>query len=416
MKIEVIAIGNEILSGKTLDTNFPFIAEKFLEKGFEISFHSTIPDRIEVMEKTFHTAMARSDVVITTGGLGPTVDDLTKFVCSRVFETAIVDSQQVYENLIKRYPNSKELVKEQSRVPEKAVILENSVGVAPAFYFHENGSHIFILPGVPWEMQEMLMTKVLPKVEDLGKTEKKIFHKKIFLCHLSESFVDPCMRELDLVYPEVQKGIYPGYGQLSVEFKHSTKNPREALEILDQCISKIEEDFYTYVYSNHTKGIEKALQNYFIKNNLTLALAESLTGGHIASKITDHPGSSKYFLGSVVSYSNQLKKSALRVSEKALEKVGAVSKEVTEQMAQGALALTGAEYAIAVTGVAGPDGGTEDKPVGTVWCAISQKNSHTISWKIQSKGSGKRSTVIEYTANYILGALWRLVVYGESPL
>ncbi len=415
MQIEIITIGSEVLAGTTIDTNFQYLAAQFSCSGMAVTRHVTVQDNFEEMKEVFLSALFRSDIILTTGGLGPTIDDMTKEVVADVFQTKLVKDEAIEKDLKQRYGNKPISLKEQSTVPKTCTPLLNTAGTAPGMYFKKDKKHFFVLPGVPIEMKTMYQKSVLPTLNELWKNHEKKYVKNIYLCHLPELAIDPHLRDLDKIYPEIEKGIYPSYGFLSVEFKLKETHEKKALDILSACQEKVEEEFYSHVYSKQDKRIEKAIQDYFIKNRLKLALAESITGGHIAAKITDISGASKYFVGSIVSYSNYLKRSVLKVDETILSEKGAVSKETAKKMAEEALELSMADYAVSVTGVAGPDGGNEEKPIGTVWVGIAQKNSNTFVWKIQSKGSAKRSSVIEYTANYALGALWRLVVYGEDP-
>lgn len=416
MQVEIITIGNEILSGTTLDTNFQYLANQLTKSGITVSRHVTVKDNYEEMKEVFLAALFRSDIIITTGGLGPTLDDITKDVVADVFQTKLEKSDKVEEDLKQRYGSRSIAIEEQSLIPKLSQPLLNTVGTAPGLYFKKDKKHFFVLPGVPLEMKTMFQVSVSQILEAVCDHVEKKYVKSIYLCHLPELAVDPHLRDLDKIYPEVEKGVYPSYGHLSVEFKLKEINKAKALDILSACQEKIQEEFFTHVYSKEDKRIEKALHEYFINNQLKLACAESITGGHIASKLTNLPGASKYFIGSVVSYSNHLKKCLLHVDDTVLAEKGAVSKEVAKQMAEEVLKISLADFSIAVTGIAGPDGGSQEKPIGTVWIGIAQKKSKTLVWKIQAKGSAKRESVIEYTANYALGALWRLVVYGESSI
>lgn len=415
MHIEILTIGNEILSGKTRDSNFQFLANEFSSLGFPIRRHITVTDNSEEMKNVFMEAFNRSHIVLTTGGLGPTLDDKTKEVVTGLFKTTLVKDEAIEKDLKKRYGEGLTSLHEQSMVPKDCTLLRNEVGTATGYYFHQHDKHFFVLPGVPLEMKTMFANQVMPYLLKIWHDKPKQYSAALYLCHLSENMLDPVLRDLERLYPDVEMGIYPAYGFLSVEFKIKEKNHQKALKTLEACQKHVENNFSSYRYSTEDKRIEKAIHDFFIKNNYTLALAESITGGHIAAKLTEIPGASKYFLAGIVSYSNEAKKKILHVKKNDLQQFGAVSKNVVRQMAEGALEASGAMYAIAVSGIAGPDGGSEEKPIGTVWCAISKKNSHTVVWKIQAKGRAKRASVIEYTSNYILGALWRLVFYGEDP-
>ncbi|MCH9631571.1 MAG: Nicotinamide-nucleotide amidohydrolase PncC [Chlamydiia bacterium] len=414
MKIEILSIGNEILSGATIDTNFVYLASRLLEEGYQVAFHEVIPDDPKIMKEVFQRALNRSSIVITTGGLGPTIDDRTRDVTADVFEKKLVLSEEVKEYLIKRYGKGLSTIEIQSMVPEDTKLLKNEVGVAPGF-FYEGKSSMFVFPGVPSEMKAMFENFALKEILELLSNEKKMYSKSMYLCHVSEHMVDPYLRDLERAYPDVEKGIYPGYGVLSIGFKVKESSEKKATGILDNCIDAIAEKFYTHVYSTEEKDIALAVHTHMTKHGLTLATAESCTGGNIAAKITEISGASNYFLGSIVSYSNHMKESVLKVRKQTLDAFGAVSEEVVKEMLEGAMQASGADYVMAVSGVAGPTGGTPQKPVGLVYCGLMKKGEEPHVAKILAKGAAKRHLVIEYTTNFMLGTLYRKVVYDITP-
>ncbi len=410
MRIEVITIGDEILSGTTLNTNFQYIAEKVSSCGVSVSKHTVCSDEKNELKQTLSDVTQRAKIVITTGGLGPTLDDCTKNILAEFFCSSLRVDEEVKMDLIQRYGHH-ETIQSQSTVPTNADILKNTIGTAPGFCFQKDGLTLFSLPGVPIEMAEMLETQVIPHLQKLLIHSDKVEIRRISMWNMSENMISPLIENLNRKYPHVQFGIYPGFGILKIAGKSSVKNEKD----LDSCFEILKNEYKTQVFCDTFSSVEMALHQLLVKEKKTLVLAESLTGGHIAAKLTNLPGASNYFLGSIVSYSNDVKKNVLGVGGKNLEEKGAVSQEVAIEMAEGALKLASSDYALAVTGVAGPSGGTENKPVGTVWCALSQKNSTTFSWKIMAKGRGKRASVIEYTANYILGALWRYIAHDITP-
>lgn len=416
MQIEVITIGNELLAGRTPDTNFVYLAKRLSEEGYVVSRHTTIPDDPIIMEAFFLEAINRSDIILTTGGLGPTIDDHTKTVVSKVFNKKLFVNKKVRNDLTKRYGLDLASLEHQSTVPEETELLKNSLGTAPGFLFKKEKTSFFVMPGVPTEMKEMFEAEVLDRIKKLLLKEAKIFVRSIHLCHLSENILDPYLREMDALYPNVEKGIYPGYGVLSVEFKTKEKVEQKAASILEECIRNISKAFTSNVISTNNKTLSEVIQEHMIAHKKTLVLAESCTGGHLAARLVDVPGSSEYFLGSIVSYSNTLKKRCLGVQEGTLDAEGAVSYETVYEMVQGAMTLSGADYAIAVSGIAGPGGGSEEKPVGTVWCGLGVKGEKPHIGKILAKGRGKRSSVIEYTTNFMLGVLWKKIAYNSVSL
>lgn len=416
MQIEVITIGSELLCGRVLDTNFVYLAKKFSEEGYEVFRHTSIGDDPVMMKQVFEEAFQRSDIILTTGGLGPTLDDKTKEVLAALFQRKLILCEEIKNDLIQRYGSKLLSLEHQATVPEDTEILKNKVGTAPGFLFKRGQKSFFVMPGVPTEMKTMFEEEVFSKIKTLLSKEETFFSRSIHLCHLPENSVDPCLRELEKLYPAVEKGIYPGYGILSVEFKLKAKSEALASNILEKCVKRITDNFGQYVFSTQDHNLSLAIQKKMIAHRKTLVLAESCTGGHIAAKLVNIPSASEYFLGGVVCYNNLLKKRWLGVKEETLSKYGAVSYETTFEMLQGALDLSGADYALAVTGVAGPSGGSQEKPVGTVWCGLGMKGEKPYIGKIAAKGRAKRELVIEYASNFVLGVLWRQIAYGINSL
>ena len=405
MTLEILSIGNELLSGFTINTNAAVIGQALIPHGFTVDRVTLLPDDAPRLKAGIEEAMERSSFIITTGGLGPTGDDLTRDIIADIFNAPLSYDQTVADDLIKRFTSNLPTLKNQATVPQGAAILHNPIGTAPGFILSNQKSTAIALPGVPSQMEAMLQ----PVTTYLEKHCKKThFVKSLYFCQLSEGQVDPLLRALEKEHPGVQIGICPSYGTLSV-FIHA-KDPKH----LDPVAEKIIEPFEPYFFSTTSKNIENTLHEWMITHKKTLVCAESCTGGHLAARLTAISGASDYFLGSIVSYSNALKTSALHVSPKALKERGAVSEEVVSEMAQGALKLTDADYAIAVSGIAGPTGGTDEKPVGTIWGALATKN-HIFTGKFLAKGASKRELVIDYSITFLLSTLWRYLKHNKEP-
>ena len=374
--IEIISIGDELLNGSTLNTNAKYLAAEIFNMGYHVAHMTTYPDDEEILTAGIEKALSRSKVVITTGGLGPTLDDKTEEIVTKLF-------------------------------PSGMKKLDNSIGSAYGLLFEDKG--LIVLPGVPREMEAMWQD-VKTYVEKRLAGETPIHHKKITFCLLPELAVDPTLRELKKKYPEIDFGIYPSYGTLIVRM--SALKP----DVLDLAASELAEKFSTNVMDVNACKAEEALHKLLIDEKKTLSFAESCTGGNLASRMTALPDASMYFLGGVVSYSNAAKQQILGVSEKALKSHGAVSKETAQEMIEGVFEKFGSDYAISVTGVAGPAGGTKDKPVGTVWAAIGEKgkNAHLgLVPIVKSKHS--REAIIQITSTFVLSSLWRLIKHGIVP-
>lgn len=346
MRAEIVAIGAELLQGHTINSNAAYISEKLLEVGIPVSRHTVIDDEPDEIRRAFDEALTRSDLVIATGGLGPTVDDVTR--------TAVDETQ--------------------------AELLPNRLGTAPGLFFREKGKIIVLLPGVPVEMKAMLPL-VLEKVPH-GPVQTMITLK---LHTLHEVDIDPTLRTLQSAYPEVKVGIYPQQGLVNVRLSG------------EAAASELRRLFAPYIYDAPT--LEEAILERFIQKGLTLATAESCTGGSIASALTRVPGASRYFLGSVVAYSNTIKTTLLGVPESVLKTHGAVSQQTVEAMAGGLLECMQSDVAVAVTGVMGPTG----HPLGTVWCALAQRGGKPYSWKLTL--SGNREMMITQTVYCVLGKI-----------
>lgn len=411
MNAEIIAIGNEILSGSVVNTNAAFLSQELSKSGFHIVRHSVIPDENELLEKGLSEALARSQLVVCTGGLGPTCDDTTKSVVAKMFDSALVTNLEILKDLELRFGNRLVSIEDQALVPIKAHLLPNSIGTAYGLVFSKDDSLLVLLPGVPYEMKKMVEEQVIPFLQKSFKN-KSICRQDLYFFNTYESKIDPYLRELQTIYPAVKIGIYPSPGYLSVSLSITASSEKEGTDILNEAAAKLKAKFLDhYIYLPFSK-IEIALQNHLVAHKKTLSLAESCTGGRIASRLTLQKGCSDYFLGSIVSYSNFTKENILKVNPATLQTYGAVSRETVEEMAEGVLKITGSDYSLAVTGIAGPTGGTPEKPVGTVWFAISSKTKATQSWKMQS--GGLREFIIEKSANILLFSFLRYLQEEEN--
>lgn len=410
--IEIITIGSEILSGKIVNTNLAFIAKTLKKHGYAISYQSAVLDHKAAIQEGLKLGLSRADLIITTGGLGPTLDDLTKEACAEFFNKKFYLDPNIYQDLRSRYGDSLSSIENQATVPQDVELMGNRVGTAPGFIFSQGKKRVYILPGVPSEMELMLIDQAIPDILKHFPREKNFLKKSYYFCHLTENALDPLLRNIQTKYPALHVGIYPGYGTLGVEI-FAQKNLPGLEKFLDL---SFEQAFGNYLFSTTSPRLAEALQAEMVKEHKTLFLAESCTGGQVAATLVAQAGSSKYFQGSCVVYSDRMKEKILGVSQESLSSHGAVSYEVVKQMLLGALDLSQSDYILAVSGIAGPDGGSEHKPVGTVFCGLLDKKGPMFIWKIRAKGAGKRENVIEYTTQYILGALWRYIFYQINPV
>ena len=400
--IEIVAIGTELLKGSIINTNGAEIAKALTEAGF-ISLRQTIlPDEKIALKNGLMEALQRNAIVIATGGLGPTCDDLTRQVAAEIYGSTFEFNEELAEDLKKRYGNASASIADQASVPSKAILLNNPIGTAAGLVFSDEKSTLILMPGVPKEMRAMLHEQTIPflcrKYAPSAPPKNLTYH----FFGLSESFVDPLLRQLEKSYPDIEFGIYPSHGVLTVsatECHRALKRNGQLSAALDQ----LKERFQQNYYGANGKKLEELIQYLFIQKGWTLATAESCTGGAIASRLTKIAGASNYFKGGVVSYSNELKESFLEVPSDVIETFGAVSEETVKAMAEGIVRRAGVDFGLSVSGVAGPAGGTDERPVGTVWIGIAGKDKVTSTHKV--RGYGNREMIIETAVNLALGLL-----------
>jgi nicotinamide-nucleotide amidase len=404
MKIELLSIGDELLKGMTVNTNTAFICRALQERGYRVAMQTTLPDHTSLLAEGMQDSLKRADLVIATGGLGPTLDDLTRSVAASCFSSPFHVDKTVAADLRKRYGEKLASLQDQATIPSKAHPLLNRVGTAPGLIFSEGKKTLILLPGVPQEMQPMLQEQVIPWIETHFPLKHKNIPTLLFFSLLPENKVDPELRTLQERYPEVEVGIYPAYGTLTVSLCSSD---RDALKCFKEALEK---RFHPYLFTSSHGKIEEAVHAWFIKHGKTLAFAESCTGGLMAAQVTALPGASDYFLGSLVTYSNALKTDLLGVSKHTLQQYGAVSEEVVREMLEGVFRHTAADVGIAVTGIAGPTGGSDAKPIGTIWAAMGERGKSPDVGTFQLRGS--RQTVTLLTSQRLLGALHRKMAHG----
>jgi nicotinamide-nucleotide amidase len=406
MKIEVIAIAEEILKGMIVNTNSSFISAELAKYGWKTSRHTVLPDEPHILKQGINEALERSDVVITTGGLGPTLDDITRSVAAEIFDSEFKYDEEIAKDLLNRFGASLSSIKDQATIPVKAYVLKNKVGTAPGFIFQDKGKILALMPGVPPEMQPMMSQELLPF---LRKKYPEYNEKNLDFIHfslLSENILDPLLRQLKKDYPMVEIGIYPGYGTLTVALQSHHAAHLAAVR------HRLVQEFSLHEFPSHSGKIEEAVFDWMVENKKTISFAESCTGGLLSHKITSMSGASQFFLGSIVTYSNQMKMDLLGVSQKTLDCYGAVSAEVVQEMLQGLFAKTQSDFGIAVSGIAGPLGGSQDKPVGTIFVAIGQKGKKADVTMMHIKGN--RQTILLSTTSRVLAGLYRKVKFGIS--
>lgn len=407
---EILNIGDEILIGQIVNTNAVWIAQELNKRGVPVKRMTTVGDTKTDMLNAIDQAIQHHDIVIITGGLGPTKDDLTKDVLTEYFQTRLVFNVEVFELLDnffkKRGRTLNEANKTQCYVPEACTVLMNYWGTAPGMLFVKQGKMIVSLPGVPLEMKELMNTYVFPYIERHYPLPP-ILHRSYLTEGIPESELMMMLAEWENnLPPSIKLAYLPSAGQVTLRLSMLNENGNGRAMIAEQ-EEKLKSILGDEIIGYDGETLEQVIQRIFIEKQLTLSTAESCTGGYIAHKITSVPGSSTYFMGTIVSYHNRVKQEVLQVKEQTLKTVGAVSKETVIQMAEHARNLLHTDYAIAVSGIAGPDGGTPEKPVGTVWVAWATPQG-TLTKKYRF--GNDRLTNIHRTYQAALGVLRKLVL------
>jgi nicotinamide-nucleotide amidase len=399
MLAEIITIGDEILIGQIVDTNSAWMAKQLNLAGITVKQVTSVSDDAGHIIEALELAEKRARIILITGGLGPTKDDITKFTLARYFNMGMRRDEETLkhvEGIFARLNRPMiESNRKQADVPDGCIVIQNKNGTAPCMWFEHNGNVIVSMPGVPFEMMYLMEEEILPRLSSSFKLPF-IVHNTILTAGIGESFLAAEIADLEDSLPgHIKLAYLPRLGQVRLRLSGSGSNEQLLNEEVAGHTALIVEKIKKYVVVAEDIALEKAMLDIMRSRNLTLTTAESCTGGYIAQLITQHPGCSAVYLGGAVTYSNDLKKSVLGVSEETLAQFGAVSEETVKEMAQGALDRFKSDYAVAVTGIAGPDGGTSDKPVGTVWIAVAGKSG--VKARLFSFGT-KRTQNIERSA------------------
>ena len=379
MTVEIITIGDELLIGQVVDTNSAWMAKILNENGFKVVRKVTIGDEEEDIVKAIDDARSKVSVVLITGGLGPTKDDITLKTLCRYFDATLRLSDEVYANIEKLFMKNgrvmNELTRNQAMVPDKATVIQNAMGTAPCTWFESDGEVLVSMPGVPYEMKWLMENEIVPRLKKKFNRDLYIKHQTCMVTGYSESGLALKLMDFeDKMPPFVKLAYLPQSGIIRLRLSAYYEDEIVAEETVVKLTKQLEDILEGDIIVEEDKALEVLIGEYLRSKNLTVGTAESCTGGTIASKLTSVTGSSGYYLGSIVSYANEVKQNILGVSDRDLSQYGAVSQQVVEQMAKGALTALGCDYAVATSGVAGPGGGTPDKPVGTIWIALANKD------------------------------------------
>jgi len=410
MLAEIITIGDEILIGQIVDTNSAWIARHLNDIGVRVKQISSVSDDRQHILTALAEAKNRADIILITGGLGPTKDDITKKTLAEYFGVGLVENKETLANVESIFlrlrgtlANMLDVNKQQAMVPENCEVILNKNGTAPGMWFNVDGKIYVSMPGVPFEMMYMMEEGVIPKLKATLKLPV-IVHRTILTVGEGESYLADKIADIEDSLPSYIKLAYlPKLGQVRLRLSGDSEDEAALKSEIEVFATRITERVGKNVVAQQDIPLEEVVLNLMRERGLKLAVAESCTGGYISHILTQHAGSSDVFLGGAVTYSNELKEDLLGVKTTTIEQYGAVSEQTVTEMVEGALINFNADYAIAVTGIAGPGGGTPDKPVGTVWVGVAKRGKTMV--KKFTFGS-KRIQNIERSA---VGALFMLI-------
>jgi nicotinamide-nucleotide amidase len=380
LNAEIIAIGSEMLTPFRLDTNSLWLTEKLNAMGIEVRVKTVVGDDEARLEETVRDAMKRSEIVISTGGLGPTEDDITRKIFARVLRRQLILQDAILEKLRARFARRNMPMPEnnarQALVIHGAQILENNNGTAPGMLITEGDCTVVMLPGPPREMKPIFEASVAPVLKQRAG-DMLIARKTLSIFGLGESAVDELAAPIYTQYQNPSTTILFKDGQIELHLTAQARNESETVKLLDELAGRLDEVLGEYIFSRSNETLEEVVGQLLKLRGYTLATAESCTGGLVAGRITEVPGSSEYFIEGVVSYSNEAKIDLLGVPRELIETYGAVSEQVAGAMAAGIRKRAGSTFGLAVTGIAGPGGGSDEKPVGLVYIALADDSQTT---------------------------------------
>lgn len=409
----VVTIGDELLIGQVIDTNSAWIAQQLNRVGIAVKNRISVGDDADEIWNALDIEQKSSDIVLITGGLGPTGDDITKPLLCKYFNGTMVVNEGALQNVKRLFEKVyhkpvSEVNLKQAEVPDVCEVIQNKRGSAPGMLFKKEETIFISMPGVPYEMQG-IMEDVIPYLEKSFEFPE-IIHKTILTAGIGESAIAEMISDFEnKLPPEIRLAYLPNYGMVRLRLTTSGFDRMKTEKIISNRFIELKQLVKEYIVTDEDETMQEVLGKILLQKKETISTAESCTGGDIASLITSVPGASAYFQGSIVSYSNEVKQSLLNVKKDTLEKYGAVSEETVKEMLSGLLQKMNTTYGIAVSGVMGPDGGTDDKPVGTVWVAVGSKESQK-TYHLKQRFERKKN--IEVTAVMALNLMRKFIVEG----
>ncbi len=416
--VEILSIGTELLLGNIINTNAQWISEQLSLLGLNHFRQSTVGDNCDRIIKVIQEISKRSNLLIITGGLGPTPDDLTTEAIAKSFNVSLFERPHLWDEIKQKLPNSKlkddsSILRKQCFFPKNAQIINNPRGTAPGMIWEPiKGFTILTFPGVPSEMKNMWEETAYDFLKTKFSDSYSFFSNTLKFAGIGESSVAEKISDLlNLKNPTVAP--YANLGEVKLRITARAKNDLEAKKIIQPVKEKLQKEFPKFIFGEDNDTLASVLIKELTKRNQTIVLAESCTGGLLSSSLTSISGSSKVFQGSIISYSNELKNSLLNISEERLNKYGAVSKEVCEAMAINVKNKLGADWAIAISGIAGPSGGTQEKPVGLVYISIAGPNNNITNIKKIFNSTRNRIEIQTLSVNVCLNSL-RLILLSKS--
>lgn len=396
MQVDILTIGDELLIGQVIDTNSAWMGQELNKSGFFVHRITSVSDKEDEILSVLKETTSRSSIVLITGGLGPTRDDITKAALCKFFNTKLVFNEAVFsdiEQFLKgRVSGINQLNRDQALVPEQCTVIRNPVGTAPIMWFNHSGGVVVSMPGVPSEMKTAMTNEIVPRLTAQFDTGV-VRHKTVHVFNIPEAVLAEMLSRWEDDIPDFLKVAYlPSPGKLRLRLSGRGKDASVIDAAIDRAVSGLYPIIGEHIFGYDDELPQAALINILKQKNATIACAESCSGGYLSHLITSIPGASAVFKGGIIAYSNEVKQAFLEVQNESLTSFGAVSRQVVEEMAIGALKALNCDYAMATSGIAGPDGGSIEKPVGTVWIAWAAKGN--VKSRMFNFGNHRERTII----------------------